>query len=147
LLNELAAAGVGDGIEVAELRNVFQLPMMGPLELAVRMTIVGVSFTMLADHDGALLGQVRATGEVEVLGDTPMAVLPGRARVRGDVLVRPIVELRADGSFVAILDLTGSELIGMELEGIDGLDADAGAQAQMSQMLFAAVGGELFEGL
>lgn len=147
LLNELAAAGIGDGITVAEFRNVFQLPMMGPLELAVNMSIVEVSFTMLADHDGALLGRVRATGSVEVVGDSPMPVLPGLARVRGDVLVRPVIELRDDGSFVAVLDLLNSELVDMVLEGIDGLEADMDAQAQLSQMLFAAVGGELFTGL
>ncbi len=147
LLDEFARAAVGDGIEVAEFRNVFQLPMMGPLELAVSMTITGVSFAMKAEHPDALLATVRATGRVEVLGDSPMPVLPGVARVRGDVLVRPIVGLSDDGGFVAVLDLPAGELVAMELEGIDGLEADADAQAQLSQMLFAAVGGELFEGL
>lgn len=147
LLNELAQAGVGDGIEVAAFRNVFQLPMMGPLELAVSMTITGVRFAMKAEHPEALLATVHAAGRVEVLGDSPMPVLPGVARVRGDVLVRPIVELTDDGRFVAVLDLPNGELIDMALEGIEGLEADADAQAQLSQMLFAAVGGELFEGL
>jgi hypothetical protein len=146
-LEELARAAVGDGIEVAAFRNVFQLPMKGPLELSVSMTITGVSFAMRAEHPDALLATVRANGRVEVLGDSPMPVLPGVARVRGDVLVRPVVELRDDGGFVAVLDLPAGELVSMELEGIDGLEADADAQRQLSQMLFAAVGGELFEGL
>ena len=146
-LDELAHAAVGDGIEVAAFRNVFQLPMMGPLELAVSMTITEVSFAMRSEHPDALLATVRASGRVEVLGDSPMPVLPGVARVRGDVLVQPVVELREDGTFRAVLDLPAGKLVAMELEGIDGLEADADAQRQLSQMLFAAVGGELFEGL
>jgi len=146
-LNGLAHTGIGDGIVVPAFDNIFQLPMMGPLELSVGMTITGVSFEMLAANNGALLGSVRAMGSVEILGDSPMPALPGAARVRGDVLVRPVIELGEDGSFRAILDLSASELVGMELEGIEGLDADAEVQAQMSQMLFGAVGGELFTGL
>ena len=146
-LNGLAASGIGDGIVVEPFTNLFQLPMMGPLELSVGMTITSVSFQMLDEHDGALRGTVRANGVVEILGDSPMPALPGSALVRGDVLVHPVIELFDDGSFRAILDLSNSELVGMELEGIEGLDTDAEVQAQMSQMLFGAVGGELFTGL
>jgi hypothetical protein len=146
-LNRLAARGVGDGIAAPVLRNTFHLPMMGPLEMSVWMTIVGVSFQMRAGDGGRLRATVRATGAIEFHGDTPMPSMPGLARVAGEVLVDPIVERRPDGSFVAQLDLPGSELLSMTFEGFDGIDSDGDAQAQMSQMLFGAVGGELFEGL
>ncbi len=147
-LNGLAAAGIGDGIEVEPLRNTFQLPMMGPMELTLSLTIVGVTFKMDPANGNRLFASISATGTVETHGgDAPMPLLPGVARVRGDVLVDPVVELSDDHSFVAILDVLHSELLTMELEGIDGLEHDAETQIQMSQMLFAAVGGELFAGL
>jgi len=145
-LNTLARNGIGDGIPAAEFRQEFNLPMLGSLDMSINMVIVGVSFAMHEENVDRLAATIRATGEVSFHGNTPMS-LPGLARVRGDVLVRPRVELRPDGTFIAILDLAGSELVGMSLEGIDGVDTDAEAQEMMGQMLFAAVGGELFEGL
>lgn len=145
-LNTLARNGVGDGIEAAELRRTFDLPLLGALDLSVRMCIVEVTFQMLEEHGDRLFASIRATGEVSFHGDAPMS-MPGLARVRGDVLVRPRVEYRPDGTFVALLDLAGSELVAMAFEGIDGLESTADAQEMMGQMLFAAVGGELFEGL
>ncbi len=76
-----------------------------------------------------------------------MPSFPGAALVRGEVMVAPTVELRPDGSFVALLDLASSELVAMHFDGIDGMDGDADAQAMMGQMLFQSVGGELFGGL
>ena len=146
-LNTLARNGIGDGIEAAELRQQFNLPLLGSIDLSIGMVIVEVSFQMLEEHGDRLLATIRATGAVTFHGDTLIPPLPGLARVRGDVLVRPRVELHPDGRFIAILDLAGSELVGMTFEGIDGIEADAEAQAMMGQMLFAAVGGELFEGL
>ena len=146
-LNGLAETGIGDGVDVDPLIRTFQLPLMGPMELVIDMTIVGVTFVMDPANDGRLLATIRATGTVEATGDSPMPILPGVARVRGDVLVDPIIELRDDHSFVAILDVLNSELVDMELEGIEGLDADGEAQEQMSRMLFDALGGELFRGL
>ena len=146
-LNTLARNGIGDGIEAAELRQQFNLPLLGSIDLSIGMVIVEVSFQMLEEHGDRLLATIRATGAVTFHGDTLMPPLPGLARVRGDVLVRPRVELHPGGRFIAILDLAGSELVGMTFEGIDGIEAAAEAQAMMGQMLFAAVGGELFEGL
>lgn len=146
-LNTLAAHGIGEGVEVPELRDVVQLPMMGPMELRVAMTIVGVSFQMRSGDGGRLRATVRAAASIEILGDTPMMMLPGLVRVSGEVLVEPIVELRADGSFAAYLDLPNSELIATHFDGVDGVEADADAAAQMGQMLFATVGGDLFGGL
>jgi hypothetical protein len=145
-LNALAAHGIGAGVEVPPLRNTFSLPMMGPVELTVAMTIVGVHFEMRATDGHRLRATVRASGDMTFHGDAPMAELPA-ALVAGEVLVDPVVELRPDGSFVAQLDLPGSELVGMTFEGFAGLESDSDAQAQLSQMLFAAVGGDLFEGL
>jgi hypothetical protein len=146
-LDGLSRAGIGDGVVVPPLRNTFQLPMMGALELTLSMTIVGVTFQMRPEHDGRLLATIRASGTLEVHGDAPMPILPGVARVRGDVLVDPVVRLDPDGAFVGILDVEGSELIQIELEGIDGLPHDADIQRQLSEMLFATIGGELFAGL
>lgn len=67
--------------------------------------------------------------------------------VRGDVLVAPVIELRDDGTFQAVLDLPNSELVGMVFEGFDGVDTDADTAAALGQMLFATIGGELFSGL
>jgi len=146
-LNRLAASGIGDGIVTPGFAQTFQLPMMGPMDLAVGMTITGVEFQMAAEHPGRLVATIRAAGTVELVGEAPMPLLPGVVRARGDVLVEPIVELAADGSFRAILDVGNSTLIDMVLEGIDGLPADADAQLQMSQMLFSALGGDLFAAL
>ena len=146
-LNALAAAGIGDGIEVEEFRNVFQLPMMGPIELSVGMTIVEVSFQMRSGDDGRFRATVRATGDIRFHGDSPMPAFPGLARVAGDVLVRPVIELRPDGSFVAVLDLPAGEVTDMRFEGVDGVAAADDAIAMMSQMLFAAVGEDLYRGL
>jgi hypothetical protein len=46
-----------------------------------------------------------------------------------------------------MLDVEGSDLTHMELEGIDGLPHDAVIQRQLSEMLFATIGGELFRAL
>jgi len=146
-LNTLARHGIGDGVEVPELRDVVQMPMMGPMELRVAMTIVGVSFEMRAGDRGRLRATVSAAASVEILGDLPMLMMPGLVRVSGEVLVEPIVELRDDGSFAAYLDLPNSELIATHFDGIDGVEADADAAAQMGQMLFATVGGDLFGAL
>lgn len=146
-LNTLARNGIGDGVEAAEFRQQFNLPMLGSLDLGIRMVIVGVEFAMHESNVDRLAAVIRATGEITFYGDTMMPAMPGLARVRGDVMVRPHVEFRSDGGFVAVLDLAGSELVGMKLEGIDGVETDADAQEMMGQMLFAAVGGELFEGL
>ncbi len=146
-LNTLAAHGIGEGVDVPELRDIVQLPMMGPMELRVAMTIVGVSFEMRSGDGGRLRATVRAAASIEILGDTPMMMLPGLVRVSGEVLVEPVVELRSDGSFVAYLDLPNSELVATNFDGIDGIEADADAAAQMGQMLFATVGGDLFGGL
>lgn len=146
-LNALARSGIGEGVEAGEVRQSFDLPLLGHLDLGVTMTIVGVSFHMSPEHGDRLLATISATGEVTFHGDTPMPALPGRARVRGDVLVRPKVELRPDGGFVAVLDLPGSHLQSMSFDGIEGIETDADAQEMMGQMLFAAVGGELFEAM
>jgi hypothetical protein len=146
-LDGLSRAGIGDGVVVTPLRNTFQLPMMGAIELTLSMTIVGVTFEMRPEHGGRLLATIRASGTLEVHGDAPMPILPGVARVRGDVLVDPVVRLDPDGSFIGILDVEGSDLVEIELEGIDGLQHDAEIQRQLSEMLFATIGGELFAGL
>ena len=145
-LNALAAHGTGEGVVAPPLRNTFSLPMMGPVELTVAMTIVGVSFEMRAGDGGRLRATVRARGDITFHGDAPMMEMPA-ALVAGEVLVDPVVELRPDGSFVAQLDLPGSELVSMTFEGFDGVESDTDAQAQLSQMLLAAVGDDLFGGL
>ena len=146
-LNGMAASGIGDGIEAPGFRNTFHLPMMGPIEMSVGMTIVGVSFEMRASDANRLRATVRAAGLIEVHGNSPMPSFPGLAHVAGEVLVDPEIAFNADGTFVARLDLPGSELVGVRLEGIDGVEADESVAVQMGEMLFAAVGGELFEGL
>ena len=146
-LNGIARAGIGDGLAAAESRQTFNVPFLGLLDIGIVLTIVEVSFEMRERHGDRLLATIRAAGEVKFYGESMMPALPGRAMVRGEVLVRPEIAYRPDGSFVAKLDLASSELVAMTLEGIEGIEADAEAQAQMGQMLFAAIGGELFEGL
>lgn len=146
-LNSLARNGIGDGIAAAELRQQFNLPMLGSIDLSIGMVIVGVTFQMLENNVDRLQATIRATGAITFHGDTPMPPLPGLARVRGEVMVRPRIELQPDGRFIAVLDLAGSELLGMAFEGIDGIESNVEAQEMMGQMLFAAVGGDLFEGL
>jgi len=146
-LNTLARNGIGDGIAAADVRQQFNLPLLGSVDLSVGMVIVEVTFQMIEDHGDRLLATIHATGQITFHGDTMMPPLPGLARVRGDVLVRPRIEFRPDGTFIAILDLANSELVSMGFDGIDGVDTDADAQEMMGQMLFAAVGGDLFEGL
>lgn len=146
-LNALALSGIGEGIEAPPLRQTFNLPMLGPIDLSVAMTITAVEFSMRAEHDQRLHARVHATGELTVHGDSMMPAFPGLARVHGDVLVAPRIELSADGGFTAVLALSTSELIAMGFDGIDGVDVDSEIQAQMGQMLFAAVGADLFAGL
>ncbi|MCC6225496.1 MAG: hypothetical protein IT195_03705 [Microthrixaceae bacterium] len=145
-LNTLAEHGIGDGVEAPELRDTFQLPMMGPMEVSVMMTITGVSYEMRANDGGRLRATVRSTGALRFHGDVPMEI-PGLVRVSGEVLVEPIIELRDDNSFAAYLDLANSELVATHFEGIDGVDHDAESAAQMSEMLFASVGGDLFSAM
>lgn len=143
-LNDLAAAGIGDGIDMGTTTQTFGLPMMGDVELTVSLAITKVTFVMSDDHPDSLLATIRAKGELIVGGDVPMPAFPGPVRVRGDVRVKPVIEYGRKQSLTAILDVSGSELVSSSLEGIDGLPADAEAQLQMSQMMFAAVGGDLF---
>lgn len=145
-LNTFAVNGIGEGVEVAEFVQTFHVPMLGAVELAVGMSIVGVEFRMRAGDEDRLHATVSAAGHVRILGEVPMD-LPGPARVRGEVLVPPIVRLDPDGTFTAVLDLPSSELVAMHFDGVDGLEGDAAAQAQMGEMLFATLGGELFAAL
>jgi hypothetical protein len=146
-LNALAAHGIGEGVVAPSFRNTFALPMLGPVELSVGMTITSVTFEMRASDGDRLRATVRARGDITFHGDAPMGMEMPAALVAGEVLVEPVVELRPDGSFVAHLDLPGSELVAMNFEGFAGIESDNEAQAQMSQMLLSAVGGELFDGL
>ena len=146
-LNALAAAGVGDGISVPAFRETFPLPMLGDIELSMGMTITRVTFEMREANHGLLSASIWAAGSLEILGDSPMPSMPGRALVRGDVLVAPVIELHDDGTFRAVLDLPNSELVGMVFEGFEGVDTDADTAAALGQMLFATIGGELFSGL
>jgi len=145
-LNALSRAGLRDGMHVEAFRQTFFVPMMGPVELSVALSITAVEFQMRAADRGRLRATVSAAGSVTMLGDHPME-LPGPARVRGEVLVRPKVRVGRDGSFSALLDLAGSQLVATHFDGVDGVESDADALAQMGQMLFAAVGGELFEAM
>lgn len=145
-LNAMALTGLGGGVVVDEFRQSFGVPMMGTVELAVSMTITEVHFEMRAADRGKLRATVSAAGHVRLLGDVPVD-LPGPARVRGEVLVSPRVRVGKDGSFTAVLDLPRSKLVATHFDGVDGIDADADALAQMGEMLFTAVGGELFAGL
>src|SRR5439155_18389272 len=99
------------------------------------------------DNVDRLHATIRATGDISFYGETMMPPMPGLARVRGEVLVRPTVEYRDDGRFIAVLDVGNSELVGMAFEGMDGVETDADAQDMMGQMLFAAAGGDLFDAL
>ena len=146
-LNHLAAEAIGPGLPPNELRQEFNIPMLGPVDLTVRLQIVSVRFTMRAEDEGKLRATIGARGEVEFNGDMAMPPLPGAAIVNGEVLVDPIVEFKPSGRFRAVLDLKNSQLIGMGFEGFEGVDTDADMAAQMGNMLFAAVGGELFEAL
>ena len=145
-LNALAVNGIGVGIEAAEFRQTFHVPMLGAVDLSVGMTIVGVHFEMHERHGGRLHATVSAAGHIRLHGDAPMT-LPGPAIVRGEILVEPKIGFAPDGAFTAVLDLAGSELVAMHFDGIEGIDGDADAQAQMGQLLFATIGGELFKGL
>jgi hypothetical protein len=145
-LNRLAAEGVGEGIQAGAVRQSFALPLMGEVDLTIDMSIVEVRFGMHAHHNGRLHASITALGGIEIHGAMAMP-MPGRARVRGEVLVDPVIEYRPDGTVVAQLDVPGSELVGVAFLGIEGIDTDMTAQEQMGQMLFAAVGGELFSGL
>lgn len=146
-LNALAISGIGEGISVPAFRETFPIPMLGEIELSMGMTISRVTFEMLEANHGMLAASIWAVGALEILGDSPMGSMPGRAMVRGDVLVAPVIELRDDGTFQAVLDLPNSELVGMVFEGFDGVDTDADTAAALGQMLFATIGGELFSGL
>ncbi len=146
-LNHMAEKGIGDGVDGPEIAQSFTLPMMGPLDLEVRTRFVRVAFTMLEENAPRLLASVTAEVTVSAGGDSPLPMLPGPARVRGEVLVDPVVTYGSDGSFSAFLDLPGSELVGVIFEGIDGAEADGDALVQMGEMIFAAVGSDLFASL
>lgn len=146
-LNAIAEDGIGAGVTVEPLRQTLSLPMLGDVDLTMGMTIIGVTFSMVAEHHGRLLASIRAAGSLELHGDSPLPSPPGRAIVRGDVLVTPVVEFLPDGGFRAVLDLPGSDLVGMHFEGFEGSETDNDTSAAMGQMLFATVGGEMFSGL
>ena len=93
-LNALAAHGIGEGVVAPPFRNIFSMPMLGPIELSVSMTIVSVSFEMRAGDGDRLRATVRAHGDIEFHGDMPMAMDVPSAIVAGEVLVEPVVELR-----------------------------------------------------
>lgn len=146
-LNHMAEKGLADGVDGPELSQSFNLPMMGSLDLVVRTRFVAVSFTMSSEHAPRLLTSVTAEVSVDAGDDSALPVLPGPARVRGDVLVDPLVCFDDDGTFRAVLDLPRCELLGVTFEGIEGAEADADALVQMGEMIFAAVGGEMFGAL
>lgn len=146
-LNHLAEQGIGDGLEPTEVRQSFNLPMLGPLDLTVQLQITSVRFQMRHEDAGALRATIHARGEIIVHGESMMPALPGAALVSGEVLVTPRVKLDRSGHFAAVLDLANSALVGMGFDGIEGMETDADVAAQMGQMLFAAVGGEIFGGL
>ena len=82
-LNEMSRSGIGDGFSAAEVVHTLELPMMGPMELKVGLTITEVTFQMREEDQGRLHATVRAEGAVQVLGEVPMQPLPGAAHQIG----------------------------------------------------------------
>lgn len=146
-LNEMSRSGIGDGFSAAEVVHTLELPMMGPMELKVGLTITEVTFQMREEDQGRLHATVRAEGAVQVLGEVPMQPLPGAAHLRAEVLVAPHVELREDGSFAAVLDLVNCEMLSVTLERIAGVETTSIMQEQLGQLLISTIGGDLFQGL
>lgn len=148
-LNELARLAVGDGVDGPTVVHEFNLPVMGAVVTELDVSIIGVSFRMLAADGGDRLhASVRARGHVgfpEMAGadpgDRPSLV------VRGDMLVPPLIHVDGQGIHVG-LDVSRAELEEMVIEtesaGVDD-DAMHQAQAQMSEMVVGMMGDDAFE--
>lgn len=148
-LNELARLAVGDGVNGPTVRHDFNLPVMGSVVTELDVSIIGVSFRMRASDGGDRLhAAVRARGHVgfpEMPGGRPEE-RPSLV-VRGDMLVRPLVHVDAQGIHVG-LDVATAELEQMviETEGSEPEDdAVLQAQAQMSEMVVGMMADDAFE--
>lgn len=146
-LNAMAAASIGAGIDMGVVHEQVAVPMLGEANVSVDMAITGVTFAMDERHAGRLLASVHARGDVVVHSDMMGEMPLGRVHVSGDVLVDLDVAVEPHGAVRAHLDLPNSDLVATHFHGIEGVETDADMQAQMGEMLFASVGGDLFGGL
>lgn len=144
LMNALAASRIGEGLPVGRTTRRVTMPMMGELDVTLDLTILGLNIALSPEDGGRLRTTVRAAGDVSFGEGSPMPPLPGRPIVAAEVLVPVHAELRPDGRFVASVDPSRGEFVGMKLERIEGADIDPGTLEAMGGMLFASLGDDAF---
>ena len=166
LLNDVVLMVVGAGIPLEPLDTTVALPGMGDVDVRLALTITGGELDLRADDDGRARVIVRADGEVSTRsanydGDvveepagsavaglpTPPAPIP----VRVEALVDPFIEIGETGGSAG-LDLRTAELVSLSTDPDapvpEGVDPTTWAGIlQMFGMVFAVLGGGLFESL
>ncbi len=166
LLNDVILMVVGAGIPLEPLDTTVALPGMGDVDVRLGLTITGGELDLRADDGGRARVIVRADGEVttratnyegDVAEGTPgpaaagLPTPPAPIPVRVEAFVDPFIELGATGGSAG-LDLRTAELISLSTdpdspvpEGVD--PATWAGILQMFGMVFAVLGGGLFESL
>ncbi len=159
LLNDLAVIGLGDGVSMDPAQQEMNLPGMGEVVLSLALTVTGMSFDLRSDDSDRARITILGAGEVGVrtIGNVGGSVegmpeSPAPLPVSLTCLVRPFLELRDDHTVSVGLDLRDAELVKLGVveggEPPEGVESDAWAGVlQMTSMMFAMMGDQLFDGL
>lgn len=139
------------------------LPAMGEVALRLALTVTGVRFECRGEDNGRARVTVSGFGDVAVSGSgydgarlsgdaLGMPAPPAPLPVRLVALCDPFARVNDDHSVSFGLTVKGAELVSLDVDREadvpGGVDADAWAGIlQMTSMMFASVGGELFAGL
>ncbi len=162
-LNDISLLGLADGIPLQTVEQEVTLPAMGEVTLSLSLTVTGLEFDLRSDDDGQARVTVLGVGDVETrtldyegdkVGplDSGMPSSPAPLPVSLTCLVDPFVELREDHSLSVGIDLRGATLINLGIDAggptPEGVDSDAWTGVlQMTSMMFAMMGDQLFTGL
>lgn len=140
----MAGAAVGTGVELGHTTMAVDLPMLGPTQFDVGVHITGVRVELHQRHDHRLL--LHVDGRVAVgFGDDAMVPAPPEPlHVTLTAIVAMTVEVGAS-DLTVVIDLPGAEFV--EARVVSQSDGGFDPFAQMGEMLLGQVGGTLFAGL
>jgi hypothetical protein len=159
LLNDLAVMALGDGIAMDPAQQEMNLPGMGEVLLSLGLNVTGVRFDLRSEDSNKARITILGAGDVgvETVGNVAAPVSgmpdsPAPLPVALTCLVQPFVELREDHTVSVGLDLRDADLVKLGIDDAaevpNGVDPDAWAGIlQMTGMMFAMMGDQLFQGL
>lgn len=141
LLSHLMVRLVGGGIAVPHISTEADVPLLGPSNVDIDLTITGGRARVDEGDMGRIRVEVDAAAILALESTKGMTLPPQDLGLLVTVLVAPTFERVGDGLRLG-LDIPGSELVGVDLRGADGQGLGG---EQMGQMIGAQMGDGMFD--